>query len=420
MFYLTNVSEDIGDLIKNIDSEESKNKLESLKLTNKKWHSNNQIYNILKYDHSILLNELREKTGLIRSVIVNNEGEIVSFSPPKSILFSIFIECYTFEECIAEAFIEGTMINLFFDKNQGDEGEWEIATRSTVGGKISYFIKPDKNENHTFRSMFLEICNHVNLEFDMLNKDYCYSFVIQHPDNRIVSIIKEMTLYLVRVYDINNETLKIEEKNKNDFVDLLSKTEVQFPERYEMNSFNEIVKKYASMNTHFETMGVIFYHPKTGQRAKLRNPNYEDVKLLRGNQPKLQYTYLALRNEGKVKDYLKFYPESKKAFSKFREQIHRYTRVLHLNYMDCYVKKNQPLIEYPYQFRQHMYTLHHTHYLEDLREKKESITYGFVISYINALPSSQLMFTLNYHLRKKKTQEVIQENEKNMTDQKSS
>ena len=91
MFYLTNVSEDIGDLIKNIDSEESKNKLESLKLTNKKWHSNNQIYNILKYDHSILLNELREKTGLIRSVIVNNEGEIVSFSPPKSILFSIFI-----------------------------------------------------------------------------------------------------------------------------------------------------------------------------------------------------------------------------------------------------------------------------------------------------------------------------------------
>ena len=192
---ITDLEEDMKEIIKNTDSEKSKKTIESLKLINKKWCSNNQTYNILKYDHSVLLHELREKTGLVRSIIINDKREIVSFSPPKSILFSNFIERYTFEECIAEAFIEGTMINLFFDKNQGEDGEWEIATRSTVGGKISYYIKHDGNKNHTFRSMFLEICNYVNLEFDMLNKDYCYSFVIQHPDNRIVSIIRRSALY---------------------------------------------------------------------------------------------------------------------------------------------------------------------------------------------------------------------------------
>ena len=51
-------------------------------------------------------------------------------------------------------------------------------------------------------------------------------------------------------------------------------------------------------------MGVIVYH-KSGVRTKFRNPNYEFVRQLRGNEPKKQYRYLVLRQQEKVMEYLK-------------------------------------------------------------------------------------------------------------------
>ena len=51
-------------------------------------------------------------------------------------------------------------------------------------------------------------------------------------------------------------------------------------------------------------------------RTKLRNYNYELVRKLRGNQPKLQFRYLMLHKEGKIKAYLEYYPEHKDIFLK--------------------------------------------------------------------------------------------------------
>ena len=52
------------------------------------------------------------------------------------------------------------------------------------------FFYLDENKK-TFRYLFLDVMNSTNLEFDNLNKEYSYSFVIQHPENRIVSPFDE-------------------------------------------------------------------------------------------------------------------------------------------------------------------------------------------------------------------------------------
>ena len=123
------------------------------------------------------------------------------------------------------------------------------------------------------------------------------------------------------------------------------------------------------------------------------------VRQLRGNQPKSQYRYLVLRNQGKVGDYLKYYPEDSKSFNIYRNQIHDFTKQLHNNYIKCYVNKVKPLLEYPYQYRSHMFQLHQD-YINNLREKQGSITRSFVINYINNMHPAKLMYSLNYHLRK--------------------
>ena len=142
----------------------------------------------------------------------------------------------------------------------------------------------------------------------------------------------------------------------------------------------------------------VLYNKKTGERTKVRNPTYEEVRQLRGNQPKLQFQYLSLRKEGKVNEFLKFYPENKTELSMFRDQIHLFTTTLYDNYVSCYIKKEKPLKEFSPQFRTHMFNIHKL-YLTEMKEKKEHIKISSVINFVNNLEPTLLMFSLNYNFR---------------------
>jgi hypothetical protein len=173
---------------------------------------------------------------------------------------------------------------------------------------------------------------------------------------------------------------------------------IRFPEIYQWNDYSELIEKYACMNTSYDKLGFVLFNKITGERTKVRNPVYEEVRQLRGNQPKLQFQYLSLRKEGKVSEFLKFYPENKSELSLFRDQIHLFTTTLYENYVSCYIKKEKPLKEFSPQFRTHMFNVHQV-YLKDMKEHNKSITLSSVINYVNNLEPSLLMFSLNYNFR---------------------
>jgi hypothetical protein len=151
------------------------------------------------------------------------------------------------------------------------------------------------------------------------------------------------------------------------------------------------------MYTPYDIVGVVLYNKVSGERSKIRNPVYEKVRNLRGNQPKLQYQYLSLRSQGKVGEFLQFYPENKREFSEFREQVHLFTNTLFSNYVSCYIKKERPLKEFSEDFRTHMFTIHQN-FINELREKKLFVTNAIVQKYVNELHPSLLMHCLNFHL----------------------
>jgi hypothetical protein len=368
---------------------------------------NNQTYKVIKYDKNILCIDIIPTYGLCRSVIVNKEGQVVCYSPPKSYPSDIFIKSYPdnptkTESIIAQEYVEGTMINVFWDKNIGLNGAWEISTRNTVGA-VSSFYKSTNSK--TFRTMFLEAASENGFDLLFLNTNYCYSFVLQHPENRIVVPFKTPQLYLIAVYSINNTDknniiVTVENIKEVQNTQYFSFTKIKFPETYEYNTYSELIEKYASMNTPYDVLGVVLYNEHTGERTKIRNPVYEEVRQLRGNQPKLQYQYLSLRRTGEVSNFLNFYPEHKKEFSQFRDQVHLFTETLFDNYISCYVKKEKPLKEFSDQYRTHMFHLHQK-YMNELREKKMFITKWAVINYVNLIHPTLLMYCLNYNLRKR-------------------
>ena len=56
--------------------------------------------------------------------------------------------------------------------------------------------------------MDILIINELNVNFDtQFSKEYCYSFVIQHPKNKFVIPVIEKRLYLIAIYKINNEII---------------------------------------------------------------------------------------------------------------------------------------------------------------------------------------------------------------------
>lgn len=370
-----------------------------------KTNKNNQSYKIIKYDKNFLSTDLIPSYGVLRSVILNSLNSIVSFAPPKSISSDLFMTKYPElgEGIVAEEFVEGTMVNVFWDKSIQLSGAWEIATRNSVGGEVSFYKTA---ESKTFRSMFLEAANVCNLNLNTLDPRFCYSFVLQHPDNRIVTPFSKPSLYLVEVYEIYYAEPgfhSIYSINIDDVKQMwnFTQTSVKFPQVYDLsNGYAELKSKYASMNTPYDVLGVMLKNKMTMERTKFRNPVYEQVRRLRGNQPKLMYQYLCLRQQGKVRDYLNYYPENKKEFSFFRDNLHTFTSALFQNYLSCYVHKDVPLKEFPDQYRTHMYHLHQI-YINQLRSKGLCVTNNEVIDYVNKMHPSLQMYSLNHSMRKR-------------------
>ena len=410
-------------------SSEIEKTLNSLKLTMKNWKTDTGMYSIIKYDKQAfgLVQEDYDTIGLLRSIVVDDTGRIVAYSPPKCLsiteqreksfndnnIMTAPSDSTTNEWC-AEEFVEGTMINMFYSEKGG---AWEIATKSTVGGNVVFYAPKNPKETveirdkDTFRNMFFETCAKLGFKYEELPKEFMYTFVLQHPKNRIVLPITEAKIYIIGLYSINNDTLDITQLSTAGFVEkygagVILRPKQLFADNYTVEGFKS---EYASMNSSYNTMGVVFCNMVTGDRMKVRNPTYEMVKNLKGGEQKLQLQYLTLRHGGRVADYLKTYPEYKGDFAVFRGQLHGFTRSLHQNYLDCFVFKKRVFSEFPQQYKKFMSGLHKK-YLEELREIKGSVTFSYVVEFVNTQNPMFLMYSLNYVVREhKKTVERMDE-----------
>ena len=398
------------------ESDELQTLLKTLNVTNKKWKTGPNVHSILKYSAGEIKCDELQTRGLLRSVVLDQCGKIMAYSPPKCVVPTAdeLNSRYSDANIIVEEFVEGTMINVFYHKPNGQEegAGWDLATKSCVGGNIVFHSVQPKpatepvqpaEEKKTFRRMFLECMNAVGLDFDALCKDCSYSFVMQHPNNHIVRQISVPSLYLIAVYKADNESLTVEEQCRDEHLARINSSangvcSVQLPHRF-TEGLGVLRELYTSLNAPYDFPGLVCRECSTGARFKFRNPNYERIKNLHGSEPKLQFQYLSLRQQGKVKEYLKLHPEHRAAFQQCRDQLHAYTDQLFANYIGCYVRKERPFAEYPAEFKTHMYKLHER-YLKELREKKEHITLGQTIDYMNGLFPSHQIYALNYGVRK--------------------
>jgi hypothetical protein len=373
----------------------------------------NKKYKLVRYNKDILSVDNVSSHGLLKSVVINSDNKVVGFSPPKSLSFEKFVNKYssvTPDICIEEM-IDGIMINLFWDETIGIDGGWEISTRNEIGGNILI------GNIITLNTIFQEVCKKNKLDIHFLNKNYCYSFVLQHPSFKIINSINQYNLYLVELYKIDQIGNKvfIYPIQINLQYELLFnfnlESNISYPKIFtnsnnnsniNNNIYDYYINKYASFNSDYKNMGIIIRNNLTGERSKILNPNYLMIKKqLKKDDSKLLYTFLTLRQQGKIVEYLISFPKYKKQFMNFRENLHKFTKNLFKNYINYYVKKTIVINDILDIYKPHINNLHFK-YIKELRQYKLFITIKNVIDYVNELLPCQQMFILNYLIRRYK------------------
>jgi hypothetical protein len=293
------------------------------------------------------------------------------------------------------------MINIFWSEVAN---EWIINTKSNIGANSHFFVFPaatSAKSQHTksFREMFLEAIGPdlVSQTSALLDKSCSYSFVLQHPMNRLVSPVHVPAVYLVGIYRLDGPLvfpLDIHHFNTTD-------TPIKKPQIYCSTSYEDLKKRFAGSNpqnpTPYNVMGIVVKHPASGHRTKFRNPAYEYVKQLRGNNPRLDYRYMELRQSNQVKEFLLYYPECKQLFAEYRTKIHTFTTHLYKNYVDCYILKKNKLSYFSTQYKTNMYNLHKV-YLSTYKPAGQYVTFASVVKFVNGLDIPLLLYSINYDI----------------------
>ena len=321
--------------------------------------------------------------GLCRGLVLCDQtNRVVCVPPRRSIPFPAFFHTVTNgpqpQEVSFEEFVEGTNINVFYHNDS-----WRLSTRSTVGANVSY------DSEKTFCEMFKEC---LDFSIDSLDKDYCYNFVFQHPDNRQIIPITEKRLYLVGASKITDTS--VTEQNLVELQAHLESTcnvRVEIPKTFNYDLTTMPLGEVANIakNLSYTEHGIMF---KTDQyRSKVLSDKYTFVRALKGNtnSDNLLERYLIVMKNKMIKQYLIYFPEVKEQFQEFTRIINSIIDGLHSNYYNCFVERSIKHNEMPFVYRPLAYTIH-KHFLEN----KKKTTRKTVEEFIKTRDVQQLLFII--------------------------
>lgn len=379
-------------------------------------------------DGEILENPYPEYRSIVTT---ENPTELLCFAQPSPIKYDTFIEFYNGltdknNEIIINELVEGTLICLYYDKRNSS---WEISTRSSVECNY-WFVRTEYGNTNpsqkTFREMFYDAIgtNDLNYHFEMYNTNYCYSFILQHPDNHIVLPILEPALYLVTVYEIFPAGAEEAEENDTENGVLRQYPFVRFIPIYRfsdenadpphpnnplefiyvhMQNYNtvllpQIVPYYEMYDgiedvSNYYPMGIMITHTLTGKQTQIVNKNYEWVRKVRGNNPNLQYHFFEVLRDGKLAEFLQYFPNYIDLFSRFHHQFQDFISQVHQAYFTYYVKKNREK-NIPKRIFIHAARIHHEIYIPEHRLIKRPV----VAEYFQRMSPSQLVYYMGNNI----------------------
>ncbi len=370
---------------------------------------NGNLYMITYYDgKSNFDNPITHKCrGVILEKDTNN---IVCYSFDRSIDFindlSYLNNKFPFnDKTIVQESIDGTQIKLFY---YGDK--WLVATTRSIDAYSTRF-----SSRSSFGKMFDDALELSNLNLETLNKRKCYSFVLCHPDNRIITKYEKPDL--VHVFTRDLDTLE---------VDLSYDVGVRKPKTLEYTEGYEKLLDDVNDLEYYKEGFVLHSGDEQNKMMKIKSKNYLKCCRMRGNNNNILFHYLELRfndyqnikynnelsNESiystNIENFLQYFNEYSEIFKLFEDNIRALVKFVHVEYICRFVNKTIETKDISWYYRPIIYSLHTNYY-----NTKKKTSYNEVLTMINHLHPAQLCFLYNNTFNNKKTRNISKTNSKN-------
>jgi hypothetical protein len=316
-----------------------------------------------------------------RSVVWNSiTNKPVSVGPARGKRFGAAVDAHLEPGSFTtEEYVDGIMIHQFHDGTR-----WRLATRTQLDATVSFFGK------RPFAELFQETFAAQGLSADQLDPAESYIWVLQHPEERIVVAPAYGIAKLFLLNKVVPEALA-----------------ALRPASHRLNTLEDVKVFVESSERRLghQFMGVNVYD-QSGNRYKLRSSPYEVARMLRGNQAKKAFTWLALWPMGKLPAYLRIYPEEQcdadAVIAKFKE----ITQEAHTMYLRVYRQRELPLGKAPQKFRKLLWDAH---------KEGKGAYFPNMRAFMNQLDTARKLWLVNYEQRYGTTTvaEETQENQQN-------
>jgi hypothetical protein len=216
---------------------------------------------------------------------------------------------------------EGTVIRVFWF-----DGNWYISTHRKIDAANSSW------SGATFGEMFSKLCQ---FDFNSLNRNWAYMFLMSHPDNRLVYSIPTGQLMLTAIYDQNSQHFVPSAEWGELPTGTIKPTAVTG-----ILSIEDVVKttnQFAS----FDASGlIVLSDEKDPKPVKIINSKYNDIRNARGNDPNLRTRYINAYGSKDATLLKSWYTEDEQVFSNVDKEIEALVLKLYSMYVDRNIKKN--------------------------------------------------------------------------------
>lgn len=279
-----------------------------------------------------------------------------------------------------ERFLDGVMIGAFWDRYNN---KWRIHTRSTLDGGSRYY-----SQTKTFKQMFDEFLNATQFNWDTLDKSSSYTWVLQHPENRVVVPVTRVNATLVQKVNLSNGLVTYDNAASKSL-------EVLSP----LATWTDVRARLADWNTRFKhTVQGLVVKNSDGQRWKIRTSEYSRIRRMRTNTARLDYLWLSLWRSGGLREYLTLYPEERLETDKIVSKWKRITNDVFHIYTDVFKARSLDKKAVHAKYRPFVYGLHGV-FVETLKPAGKTVVWKTVLDYMNGRDVAQMLFAINWEMR---------------------
>jgi len=322
-----------------------------------------------------------------RSVVWDTlEHRPVSVTPFKSEDGEILPLQGSVEDYQLEHFVDGVLIGMWYDKYNS---KWQYHTRSTIGANCRYY-----SQIKSFRLMFDNATR--ALSWNDLDKEACYSWVLQDPENRIVVPVKQSTAYCVQKAKVGADAT----------VSLLPLEPTMYPviALNGLANWDDVRTRVADWNERFKhTVQGIHVKDAAGRRWKLRTQEYNRIRAMRGNSARLDFLWLSAWRANTLPAYLALYPEERALSSATITKWKQVTNDVFHMYVDVFKARSLAKTAIPPKYRPLIYGLHNK-YMTELKPAGKSVDWRAVLEYMNSRDIPQMLYVINWDMRQAQQQ----------------